>query len=154
MSVRTTGSPTLSSGAHPPRRCERIPAAGDRSDPFAKNILRDALSRACAPETEVEVLAAMQQLDVYSVPGPARADDGPARPQATAARGAGRPGALPGDAWGKTLATPLLAHFRLRNEHATNQEDGNSRMVRGLREEAAHRRPRDAGGCHRPHRGG
>jgi hypothetical protein len=43
------------------------------SDQFAKNILRDALSRACAAETEVEVLAATQKIDVYSVPDPARA---------------------------------------------------------------------------------
>jgi len=45
----------------------------NRDDQFAKNILRDALSRACAPETEVEVLAATQKIDVYSVPDPARA---------------------------------------------------------------------------------
>jgi hypothetical protein len=44
----------------------------NRSDQFAKNILRDALSRACAAETEVEVLAATQKIDVYSVPDPAR----------------------------------------------------------------------------------
>ena len=42
------------------------------SDQFAKNILRDALSRASAAETEVEVLAATQKIDVYSVPDPAR----------------------------------------------------------------------------------
>jgi hypothetical protein len=45
----------------------------NRSDQFAKNVLRDALSRACASETEVEVLAATQKIDVYSVPDPARA---------------------------------------------------------------------------------
>jgi hypothetical protein len=44
----------------------------NRSDQFAKNILRDALSRACAAETEVEVLAATQKIDVYCVPDPAR----------------------------------------------------------------------------------
>jgi hypothetical protein len=44
-----------------------------RSDQFAKNVLRDALSRAGDPETEVEVLAATQKIDVYSVPDPARA---------------------------------------------------------------------------------
>src|SRR5215218_9274053 len=45
----------------------------NRSDQFAKNVLRDALSRASAAETEVEVLAATQKIDVYSVPDPARA---------------------------------------------------------------------------------
>jgi hypothetical protein len=45
----------------------------NRDDQFAKNVLRDALSRACAAETEVEVLAATQKIDVYSVPDPARA---------------------------------------------------------------------------------
>jgi uncharacterized protein DUF4351 len=43
------------------------------SDQFVKNILRDALSLACAAETEVEVLAATQKIDVYTVPDPARA---------------------------------------------------------------------------------
>jgi hypothetical protein len=42
-------------------------------DGFAKNLLRDALSRACASETEVEVLAATQRIDVYTIPDPARA---------------------------------------------------------------------------------
>src|SRR5262245_55109407 len=42
------------------------------SDQFTKNLLRDALSRASAAETEVEVLAATQKIDVYSVPDPAR----------------------------------------------------------------------------------
>jgi hypothetical protein len=46
----------------------------NRSDQFAKNILREALSRASAAETEVEVLAATQRIDVYCVPDPARAD--------------------------------------------------------------------------------
>lgn len=45
----------------------------NRSDQFAKNILRDALSRASSSETEVEVLAATQKIDVYCVPDPARA---------------------------------------------------------------------------------
>ncbi|HEX7839925.1 MAG TPA: DUF4351 domain-containing protein [Kofleriaceae bacterium] len=45
----------------------------NRSDQFAKNILRDALSHVCASESEVEVLAATQKIDVYSVPDPARA---------------------------------------------------------------------------------
>src|SRR5215218_10186776 len=45
----------------------------NRSDQFAKNVLRDALSRASAAETEVEVLAATQKIDVYSIPDPARA---------------------------------------------------------------------------------
>jgi hypothetical protein len=44
-----------------------------RFDHFAKNLLRDALSRACTSETEVEVLAATQKIDVYTVPDPARA---------------------------------------------------------------------------------
>src|SRR5687767_312765 len=44
----------------------------NRSDQFAKNILRDALSRASAAETEVEVLAATQKIDVYCLPDPAR----------------------------------------------------------------------------------
>jgi len=42
-------------------------------DQFAKNILRDALSRACTAETEVEVLAATQKIDVFTVPDPVRA---------------------------------------------------------------------------------
>lgn len=44
----------------------------NRHDQFAKNILREALSRACAADTEVEVLADTQRIDVYSVPDPAR----------------------------------------------------------------------------------
>lgn len=44
----------------------------NRSDQFAKNILRDALRRASTSETEVEVLAATQKIDVYSVPDPDR----------------------------------------------------------------------------------
>lgn len=45
----------------------------NRSDQFAKSLLRDALSRASSPETEVEVVAATQRIDVYSVPDAARA---------------------------------------------------------------------------------
>jgi hypothetical protein len=44
-----------------------------RFDHLAKNILRDALSRACTAETEVEVLAATQKIDVFTIPDPARA---------------------------------------------------------------------------------
>jgi Domain of unknown function (DUF4351) len=44
-----------------------------RFDQLAKNLLRDALSRACTAETEVEVLAATQKIDVYTAPDPARA---------------------------------------------------------------------------------
>ncbi|MGK3966637.1 hypothetical protein WMF38_20950 [Sorangium sp. So ce118] len=44
----------------------------NRSDQFAKNLLRDGLSLVSAAETEVEVLAATQKIDVYSVPDPAR----------------------------------------------------------------------------------
>jgi len=225
----------------------------NRSDQFAKNILRDALSRACTSESEVEVLAAKQKIDVYSVPDPARAAEHAqlgllgelsAEPslfepfhgtptlakvrrcinkqhtwhhelsrRAHAAAGAAtgdadveesaqpavafpalvvispgrpetmldaygcqavRPGvyhavwglvlrvvvlaelprtretlllrllgagrllrealadlmALPGDAWEKTLTTPLLVHFRLGNEHGTNQEDDMSAEIR------------------------
>ncbi|HEX3474678.1 MAG TPA: DUF4351 domain-containing protein [Kofleriaceae bacterium] len=225
----------------------------NRSDQFAKNILRDALSRACASESEVEVLAATQKIDVYSVPDPNRVaersqlgllgelsaepslfepfHDTPALAKARrcinkqhtwhhelsrrarAAAGAAavdadleesaqpavafpalvvispgrpetvldaygcqavRPGvyhavwglvlrvvvlaelprtretlllrllgagrllrealadlaALPDDAWEKTIATPLLVHFQLRNEHATDQEDDMSAEIR------------------------
>jgi hypothetical protein len=45
----------------------------NHSDHFSKNILRDALNRASTSETEVEVLAAAQKIDVYAVPDPARA---------------------------------------------------------------------------------
>lgn len=44
----------------------------NRFDQFAKNILRDALSRSCTSEAEVEVMAASQKIDVYCVPDPAR----------------------------------------------------------------------------------
>ncbi|WP_433931184.1 hypothetical protein AB3662_43690 [Sorangium cellulosum] len=42
------------------------------SDQFAKNLLRDGLSLVSAAQTEVEVLAATQKIDVFSVPDPAR----------------------------------------------------------------------------------
>jgi hypothetical protein len=47
----------------------------NRSDHFAKAILRDALGCASIepPETEVEVVVAAQKIDVYAVPDPARA---------------------------------------------------------------------------------
>ncbi len=41
-----------------------------RPDQFSKNLLRDALSRVCTAETEVEVLAATQKIDVYTTPDP------------------------------------------------------------------------------------
>lgn len=44
----------------------------NHADQFSKNVLRDALSRASTAETEVEVLAATQRIDVYAVPDPAR----------------------------------------------------------------------------------
>ncbi|AUX42502.1 uncharacterized protein SOCE26_039350 [Sorangium cellulosum] len=44
----------------------------NRSDQFSKNLLRDGLSLVSAAQTEVEVLAATQKIDVYSVPDPAR----------------------------------------------------------------------------------
>ncbi|WP_437279160.1 hypothetical protein WME90_00970 [Sorangium sp. So ce375] len=44
----------------------------NRSDQFTKSLLRDGLSLVSAAETEVEVLAATQKIDVYSVPDPAR----------------------------------------------------------------------------------
>jgi hypothetical protein len=44
-----------------------------RHDQFVKNMLRDTLGRACASETEVEVMAATQKIDVYTVPDPTRA---------------------------------------------------------------------------------
>jgi hypothetical protein len=43
------------------------------SDDFGKSLLRDALSRAATTETEVEVVAPTQRIDVYCVPDPARA---------------------------------------------------------------------------------
>lgn len=44
----------------------------NHGDQLSKNILRDALNRAAQAETEVEVLAASQRIDVYSTPDPAR----------------------------------------------------------------------------------
>jgi hypothetical protein len=44
----------------------------NRSDQFSKNLLRDGLSLVSAAQTEVEVLAATQKIDVYCVPDPAR----------------------------------------------------------------------------------
>jgi hypothetical protein len=45
----------------------------NRLDQYTKNLLRDALSLAFKqPETEVEVLAATQKIDVYATPDPAR----------------------------------------------------------------------------------
>src|SRR5262245_56595848 len=39
--------------------------------------------------------------------------------------------ALPDDAWEKSIATPLLVHFRLGStEHATNEEDEVSAEIR------------------------
>lgn len=62
------------------------------SDQFGKNVLRDALSLASIAETEVEVLAATQKIDVYSVPDPARHAERAARDRA------GGAAAHPGDA--------------------------------------------------------
>ncbi|MCC6558759.1 MAG: DUF4351 domain-containing protein [Polyangiaceae bacterium] len=44
-------------------------------DQFAKNLLRDALIRASTADTDVEVIAAAQKIDVYTVPDPARAGE-------------------------------------------------------------------------------
>ncbi|WP_437761256.1 hypothetical protein WMF27_05755 [Sorangium sp. So ce281] len=44
----------------------------NRSDQFAKSLLRDGLSLASTAQTEVEVLAATQKIDVFSMPDPAR----------------------------------------------------------------------------------
>ncbi|WP_437876160.1 hypothetical protein [Sorangium sp. So ce513] len=44
----------------------------NRSDQLAKSLLRDGLSLVSAAQTEVEVLAATQKIDVFSVPDPAR----------------------------------------------------------------------------------
>ena len=50
-----------------------LAAMRNRSDQFAKNILREALSRAASAETEVEVIAAPQKIDLYCMPDPSRA---------------------------------------------------------------------------------
>ncbi|WP_437590229.1 hypothetical protein [Sorangium sp. So ce1000] len=47
----------------------------NRSDQFTKSLLRDGLSLVSTAETEVEVLAATQKIDVYSVPDPTRESD-------------------------------------------------------------------------------
>jgi hypothetical protein len=44
-------------------------------DQFTKNMLLEALGRVSAAETEVEVLAATQKIDLYTVPDPARATE-------------------------------------------------------------------------------
>ncbi len=49
----------------------------NRFDQLAKNLLRDALSQAGEAETEVEVVAATQKIDVWSVPDPERPPHGP-----------------------------------------------------------------------------
>jgi hypothetical protein len=63
---RPTGAP------YPPAPAGASPMH-NRADQFSKGLLRDALSCAAASETEVEVLAATQKIDVYAVPDPARA---------------------------------------------------------------------------------
>jgi hypothetical protein len=45
----------------------------ERSDQFIKSLLRDALRRMAESDTEVEVAAATQRIDVWCVPDPARA---------------------------------------------------------------------------------
>jgi hypothetical protein len=49
----------------------------NHADQFGKSLLRDALSAAAASETEVEVVAATQKIDVYAVPDPDRAAERP-----------------------------------------------------------------------------
>ncbi|WP_438014225.1 hypothetical protein WMF18_25295 [Sorangium sp. So ce315] len=44
-----------------------------RFDAFGKNVLRDTLTRVGAADTEVEVIAASQSMDVWYVPDPGRA---------------------------------------------------------------------------------
>src|SRR5262249_7282481 len=78
---------TARSGAaqtRPLRRRAPAPAPGgppaamhNRADQFGKSLLRDALSTAATPDTEVEVIAATQKIDVYAVPDPARAAERP-----------------------------------------------------------------------------
>jgi hypothetical protein len=47
---------------------------------------------------------------------------------------------LPDDAWEKTIATPLLVHFRLANrEHTTNQENDVSAEIQAWFEDRPHR---------------
>jgi hypothetical protein len=85
-----------------------VRAIHNRSDQFGKNILRDALSRASTAETEVEVLAATQKIDIYSVPDPARAAE------RTQMGLLGKLEALFADAWEKSIATPLLGTLPAR----------------------------------------
>jgi hypothetical protein len=47
------------------------------ADQFGKSLLREALSAAATPETEVEVVAATQKIDVYAVPDVRRAAERP-----------------------------------------------------------------------------
>ncbi|WP_438037492.1 DUF4351 domain-containing protein [Sorangium sp. So ce128] len=149
------------------------------ADQFAKNILREALSRASSPETEVEVLAATQKIDVYSVPDPARDAEragmgllgelsaepslfepfhrtpglrqvrsclrkqltwyhelerrarAQASPVGASSNDAEPDASTPEDAWERSVATPLLVHFRLGlDEQATSEEDDVSAEIR------------------------
>jgi Domain of unknown function (DUF4351) len=122
----------------------------NRSDQFGKSILRDALSRASTAETEVEVLAATQRIDVYSVPDPAR--DAERAEMGLLDELAAEPSLFEpfrntptlrelrrcvnkqhtwhhelerrARAWERSIATPLLIHFKLENdEAAANEED-------------------------------
>src|SRR5689334_2836135 len=70
-----TSRKTALSGARRTRPVVRaVPAeVHNRADQFGKSLLRDALSAAATPETEVEVVAATQKIDVYAVPDPTRA---------------------------------------------------------------------------------
>jgi len=71
MKARDAARSLDAPGASPPTG---VPVH-NRSDHFAKAILRDALGCASIepPETEVEVVVAAQKIDVYAVPDPARA---------------------------------------------------------------------------------
>ncbi|WP_437739153.1 DUF4351 domain-containing protein [Sorangium sp. So ce1504] len=149
------------------------------ADQFAKNILREALSRASSPETEVEVLAATQKIDVYSVPDPARDAEragmgllgelsaepslfepfhrtpglrqvrsclrkqltwyhelerrarAQASPVGASSNDAEPDASTPEDSWERSVATPLLVHFRLGlDEQATSEEDDVSAEIR------------------------
>lgn len=67
------------------------------------------MSRATAAETEVEVTAATQKIDVYSVPDPAREAER---------------GEMGFEVWEKSVATPLLIHFRLGSDaQSAGRED-------------------------------
>src|SRR5262245_11340180 len=83
MSSRKT-DPSGARRARVVRLGEPMPSAGEapvamynHADQFGKSLLRDALSAAAAPETEVEVVAATQKIDVYAVPDPSRAAERP-----------------------------------------------------------------------------